>query len=149
MTIDATSQYSWSMNVPAVSVSSSSHKLELADKSKSQDVDKAGGSGSTGEASSLARKLRDEEQQAKPADEEDSKTEEEVDLQKAVESLREYVQHVKRHLEFSVDSESGRDIIRVIDSETDEVIREIPPEEAIKMSQRLNEAGGSLIRTQA
>jgi flagellar protein FlaG len=66
-----------------------------------------------------------------------------------VESLREYVQNVQRHLEFSVDSESGREIIRVIDSETEEVIREIPSEEAIRISQQLKEAGGRLIHAQA
>jgi flagellar protein FlaG len=148
MTIDATSQYSWSTSMSAASASSSSQKLEFADKSKGQGVDKAGGSESANKVDFLARKLLDEEKQASPSDEEE-KNSEEVDLRQAVESLREYVQHVKRHLEFSVDSESGRDIIRVIDSETDEVIREIPPEEAIKMSQRLNESGGSLIRTQA
>jgi flagellar protein FlaG len=148
MTIDATSQYSWSTSMSAASASSSSQKLEFADKSKGQGVDKAGGSESTNKTDFLARKLLNEERQASPSDGEE-KNSEEVDLRQAVESLREYVQHVKRHLEFSVDSESGRDIIRVIDSETDEVIREIPPEEAIKMSQRLNESGGSLIRTQA
>lgn len=41
------------------------------------------------------------------------------------------------HLEFSVDKPSGRMVITVIDSETNQVIREIPPEETLRIAARL------------
>ncbi len=48
------------------------------------------------------------------------------------------------HLSFSVNRETGDMIIRVIDSATDEVIRQIPPEEFIRIATRLAKMVGLL-----
>jgi flagellar protein FlaG len=71
------------------------------------------------------------------------------DAQQAVDNLRELVQAVRRNLEFSVDSESGREVIKVIDPETDKVIRQIPPEDVLRISRHLTESLGALIRAEA
>lgn len=42
-------------------------------------------------------------------------------------------------LEFKVDDESGRTVITVYHPETEEVIRQIPPEQALKLAQLLRE----------
>jgi len=59
-------------------------------------------------------------------------------------------------LEFKVDEQSGRTVITVYNPETEEVIRQIPPEEAIRLAQLLQEQGSngdmseiSLIQTRA
>lgn len=55
------------------------------------------------------------------------------DLNAAVSRLSDYVQSVQRTLDFSVDEDTGRTIIKVIDAKTDQVIRQIPPEEVLYM----------------
>jgi flagellar protein FlaG len=71
------------------------------------------------------------------------------DLQQAVDNLKELVQSVKRNLEFSIDSDSGRYVIKVIDAETDKVVRQIPPEEVLRISRSFKDSLGALIRLEA
>ncbi|MDQ2068483.1 flagellar protein FlaG [Natronospira bacteriovora] len=59
-------------------------------------------------------------------------------------------------LEFKVDEVSGRTVITVYHPETEEIIRQIPPEEALRLAHLLRELGSngdlseiSLIRTRA
>ena len=55
----------------------------------------------------------------------------------AVEKLNTQVQNLQRDLSFSVDESSGRTVVRVLDSETKEVVRQIPSEEVLKLAQQL------------
>ena len=55
----------------------------------------------------------------------------------AVDNLNNYVQTIRRELQFSVDENSGRTVIKVLDAETKEVIRQIPAEEVISLSRTL------------
>lgn len=66
-------------------------------------------------------------------------------LQSAVEEIEQNVQTVARSLQFSVDEASGRTIITVIDRDTDEVIRQIPPKEVLAIAERLNDPAGGLL----
>ena len=58
-------------------------------------------------------------------------------LEQAVSSINEYTQNIQRSLQFSISENDGRTIIKVIDSETNEIVRMIPPDETIKISQNL------------
>lgn len=60
-------------------------------------------------------------------------------LEVAVAQINEYVQNNQRTLEFSVDEESGRDVVRVLDRQTDEVIRQIPSEEVLAIARNIDE----------
>ena len=62
-------------------------------------------------------------------------------LDEAVSDINSYVQNINRKLQFSVNEDLplGRAVIKVIDSETDKVIREIPSEEAIAIAKRISE----------
>jgi flagellar protein FlaG len=62
-----------------------------------------------------------------------------ADLEALAEQLREYVETHQRALNFSVDEESGRMVIKVIDAETEEVVRQIPPKEALALAKMLKE----------
>lgn len=73
----------------------------------------------------------------------------EAELSRAVSHLQDYVQNIQRDLQFSVDEDSGTTVIKVIDPETEEVIRQIPPEEVMTLSQRLEELAGVLIKAKA
>lgn len=57
-----------------------------------------------------------------------------ADLKVAVEQINRYLADSKRNLVFQVDERSGRTVIRVINSETSEVIREIPPSETLVLA---------------
>jgi len=62
-----------------------------------------------------------------------------ADVRQAVSRLNDYVQTLRRDLRFTVDEESGRAIVKVIDSETGELIRQIPSEEVVAISQALTD----------
>jgi flagellar protein FlaG len=66
----------------------------------------------------------------------------EQEVQQAVEDINDHFQSMGRDLSFSVDKDSGRTIITVIDSETQEVVRQIPPEEVLNLALNLLDAGG-------
>ena len=61
---------------------------------------------------------------------------------KAIVNLNDYVQRVGRDLHFSVDKDSGKTIIKVMDSETRQLIRQIPPEEVLALAEYLELAEG-------
>ena len=68
-----------------------------------------------------------------------------IDLGKAtaaVEELNEYAQKVGRSLQFSVDDASGKTVIKVMDSETGEVVRQIPPEKVVALMEYLEQDQG-------
>ncbi len=58
-------------------------------------------------------------------------------LSSAVDKMNQYVQAIRRELEFSIDENSGRTVIKVLDAETKEVIRQIPAEEVVSLAQNL------------
>jgi flagellar protein FlaG len=71
-------------------------------------------------------------------------------LEGMVADLNEFAQTVvQRQLQFSVDEESGKTVIKVIDTETEEVIRQIPPEVILEIQKRLGETNGLLFQSSA
>ena len=58
-------------------------------------------------------------------------------LDRVVSELKDYVQNMQRDLNFHVDDETGRVVIKVIDSSTSEVIREIPEAEVLSLARRM------------
>ncbi len=70
------------------------------------------------------------------------------DLRRAVSNLNDHAQTLRRDLHFSIDEESGQTVIKVINPETKEVIRQIPPEEVLAIAHSLSaEASGLILRT--
>lgn len=60
-------------------------------------------------------------------------------LDQSVSELSRSVQLIERNLEFRVDDNSGRTVITVKDSDTQEVIRQIPSEQLLQLSARIKE----------
>ncbi len=60
-------------------------------------------------------------------------------LDEAVQKINEHIQVVQHELHFSVDEDSGQTVIKVMDLETNEVIRQIPNEEALNIARGLAE----------
>lgn len=61
------------------------------------------------------------------------------DLGRAVSQLNDFVQNVQRDLQFEVDQELGKTIVRVVDQETQKVIRQIPDELALRLAENLQQ----------
>ncbi|MEW6164231.1 MAG: flagellar protein FlaG [Pseudomonadota bacterium] len=70
-------------------------------------------------------------------------------IHEAVEKIREVVTPAAQNLQFSVDEELGKTIIRVMDSSTHEVVRQIPSEEVVAISKALDKLQGLLLRQEA
>jgi len=64
-----------------------------------------------------------------------------VDVAKAVERLNELMASHQRSLRFEVDASSGRTVITVINDATNEVVRQIPPPELLKIARNLDDLG--------
>lgn len=70
-------------------------------------------------------------------------------LRAAVEKIQEFVSATASDIEFSVDEESGRTIVKVIDRETEDVIRQIPSQEMLDLAKALDRLQGILIKQKA
>jgi len=57
-----------------------------------------------------------------------------AELGEAVESINQFVNAQMRTLNFSVDENSGKPVVKVVDFDTKDVIRQIPGEEVLKMA---------------
>ena len=60
-------------------------------------------------------------------------------ISEAVSQINVIVQSIQRDLSFNLDEESGQTIIRVVDSESGELIRQIPSEEALAIALQLRD----------
>ncbi|MFD0912330.1 flagellar protein FlaG [Methylophilus luteus] len=64
----------------------------------------------------------------------------------AVNKLNEYVAPALQTIEFSIDDESDRIVVKVVDTETQKVLRQIPNEEVLAISKTLDKLRGLVIR---
>ena len=62
-----------------------------------------------------------------------------TELREAVSQINNFVQTVQRDLSFSMDEASGHTIIKVIDSETGKLVRQIPSEEVLALATYLKD----------
>lgn len=60
-------------------------------------------------------------------------------VENSVESIRGFIKENQRDLDFEVSERENRVIISVIDTQTQKVIRKIPPEEAISLAERIQQ----------
>ncbi|MEN6460770.1 MAG: flagellar protein FlaG, partial [Syntrophomonas sp.] len=63
----------------------------------------------------------------------------EEDLQNAANVMNEAMKISNYHLQFKVHKDSGRVQVKVIDSDTDKVIKEIPPDKVLECSAKIKE----------
>ncbi|HEY6527873.1 MAG TPA: flagellar protein FlaG [Cellvibrionaceae bacterium] len=62
-------------------------------------------------------------------------------LQDALGTMHDFVQNVKRELQFSVDQDLGRTVVKVVDSESGDLIRQIPEELFLELARKVKEQG--------
>lgn len=76
-------------------------------------------------------------------------SEEQNSVQEATKRLQNFVSGVRGDIQFNVDSDSGKTVVKVVDRGTQEVLRQIPSEEALEIARALDRFQGLLIKQQA
>jgi uncharacterized FlaG/YvyC family protein len=67
------------------------------------------------------------------------------DLKSAIHDLQRVSEAFNRRLSFSLNEKLGQVVVKVIDADTDKVVREIPPKELQRVYERIREVIGLLI----
>jgi len=63
-------------------------------------------------------------------------------VERALQEVKKAVDPMARNLQFSIDEDTGRTIVRIVDTATKEVIRQIPSEEVLAIAKALDRANG-------
>lgn len=71
------------------------------------------------------------------------------DVRSAMDEVRAAIAPVAQDLLFSIDEDTGKTIVKVVDASTDEVIRQIPSEEIISIAKALDKLQGLLLKQEA
>lgn len=66
-------------------------------------------------------------------------------LEKVAQQLQEFVGEMNRGLEFTVDKDSGRDVIKIIDKASGDLIKQYPSEEVLTLVAKLSDMVGGFI----
>lgn len=61
------------------------------------------------------------------------------ELTQAVDKANSFLQSVQRGLQFRVDQDTNTTVVKVVDSESGEVVRQIPPERALEILKEMSE----------
>ena len=67
----------------------------------------------------------------------------------AVQSANVYAQSVSSTIQFSLDEGTGRTVVKMVDTQTDEVLRQFPSEEMLAISRSIDRMQGLLINRKA
>lgn len=67
----------------------------------------------------------------------------------AVEHINKFVQTMSSDLKFTVDEETGIQVVKVVDTKTKDVIRQMPSEEILAIAQVLDKLQGLIIHQKA
>ncbi len=70
-------------------------------------------------------------------------------LDDVVKNLNDHVQQYRRELQFQIDDDSGRTVVKVMNVENGEVIRQMPSEQVLAMSHQLSEITGTMFQEKA
>lgn len=71
-----------------------------------------------------------------------------AELQRAVEGMNKAMRQINSSLEFSIDHDTRKTVIKVVESETGQVIRQFPTEEMLAITQAIDDAQKNLLLKQ-
>jgi flagellar protein FlaG len=70
-------------------------------------------------------------------------------VEAAVKEMNAFIKPAAASVEFSLDEDTGRTVVRMIDTETHKVVRQFPSEEALAISKALDRLQGLTVRVKA
>lgn len=71
------------------------------------------------------------------------------EINKAVSDINKIIQATSQNLEFTVDNDANEVVVKVVDQQTKEVLRQIPTQEALEIAKSLDKLQGLLIKQEA
>ena len=72
-----------------------------------------------------------------------------TELKQRVDELNAAMKQHARSVRFSIDDDSGRTIVKVVDTDTDTVLRQYPSREMLTISKQIDKFQGMFVKTQA
>ena len=84
-------------------------------------------------------------EEEKVVNNEDLKKQESIDISEAMERVAGTANLFNRKIQLELEEELNMIVVKIIDSETNEVIRQLPPEEMVKLSKNAKDLKGLLI----
>lgn len=70
-------------------------------------------------------------------------------VQDAAKRLQDFVSVIRNDIEFSLDTDSGDTVVKVIDRDSQEILRQIPSKEALEIARALDQFKGLFVKQQA
>ena len=86
-----------------------------------------------------------ERPESRAVEEDDRKEMAPVAIEDVADKMNQVADVFNASLSFTVDKPTGRTVIRVVNKETDELIRQIPPEEALRLIHKMRDVMGMLL----
>lgn len=86
---------------------------------------------------------KDKDASSQPQSRETETAKIKADFSELGEKLKEIMQDTNNYLEFKFDKDTNRMILRLIDSETKEVVQQFPPELALKIARIISQLEGT------
>jgi flagellar protein FlaG len=72
------------------------------------------------------------------------------DLQQAIGEMNDFVATLNNNsLRFSIDNDTGKTVVKVLDTQTNELIKQIPTEEALAVAKAIDKLKGLLVQQKA
>jgi flagellar protein FlaG len=71
------------------------------------------------------------------------------EMEKATDQINKFVSPANTSIQFSIDKDTDIPIVKVVDQETKEVIRQIPGDEVLQIAKALDRLQGLLVKQQA
>ena len=68
---------------------------------------------------------------------------------KAAQQIQNFVQSMGRNLNFSIDQTTGYHVVRVVNPETNETVRQLPSEELLRIAQSMKQLNSALVNQRA
>lgn len=72
-----------------------------------------------------------------------------ADVKRSIDVINKYLTPVSDDIQFMQDSETGQVLVKVVDTATGKVIRQIPTEQVVEISKDLGKLQGLLVRDKA
>jgi flagellar protein FlaG len=70
-------------------------------------------------------------------------------LESSIDALKEFVKPFNTSLDFSIDEDTGKTVVKVVDKESGDTIRQIPSEEMLAISKAIDKIKGLLLKQTA
>jgi flagellar protein FlaG len=106
-------------------------------------------SAAAAEAAGAERQLTENSTAKQAAQAESTQQASREEVEAAVATIQDFVQSVRRSINFSLEEGSGRVVVKVTDAGSGDVIRQIPSEEALQLAENLSEVRSLLFKAEA